>query len=200
MRHAGTQPIETQRRLLRRLAAGDAEAMYTNWAGDPEVTRSLRWSPHPSPELTAQLLAAWAELYPNPDYYQWGMVEKATGELFGSFSIFDNALGERLRPELWRTPGLDFTQSQWEVGYCSGKAWWGSGFMTEALQAVVDYWFTHTDSSWLAACHDLRNPASGRVLQHAGFVYDHEDIAHKFDGTPETVAYYVLTRTAWERR
>lgn len=199
MRHAGTHEIETERLLLRRLMPDDAPAMFRNWASDPEVTRYLRWDPHPDENLTRQLLAAWTELYPNKDYYQWGMVEKATGELFGSFSIFDNALNERVCPENWRRSGLDFSQSQWEVGYCIGRAWWGKGFMTEALKAAVDYWFTHTDASWLASCHDVRNPASGRVMEHAGFVYDHDDIAHNFDGTAVNVRVYALTRADHEK-
>ena len=73
MRHAGTQDIETPRLLLRRLLPEDAPQMYANWASDPEVTRYLRWEPHKSPAETRELLAAWALLYPNPDYYQWAM-------------------------------------------------------------------------------------------------------------------------------
>ena len=69
--------------LLRRLLPEDAPQMYANWASDPEVTRYLRWEPHKSPAETRELLAAWALLYPNPDYYQWAMVEKATGQVFG---------------------------------------------------------------------------------------------------------------------
>ena len=56
--------------------------------------------------------------------------------------------------------------------------------MTEALNAAVDYWFTRTDSTWLACCHAVENPASGRVMQKAGFAYHHDDTYHKFDGTP----------------
>lgn len=199
MLHAGTQPIETERLLLRRLLPADAEAMYRNWASDPQVTRYLRWDPHPNAEATRQLLAAWAELYPNEDYYQWAMVEKATGEVFGSFSVFDAALNEPVRPELWRRPGLDFTHGQWEVGYCIGRAWWNRGYMTEALRAGVEYVFTRTGIPCLASCHALENPASGRVMEHAGFVCDHEDTYHKFDGTPVRCRAYALTRADWER-
>lgn len=39
MNHCGTQRLETNRLLLRRLTEADAEAMYRNWASDPEVTR-----------------------------------------------------------------------------------------------------------------------------------------------------------------
>ena len=70
MRHAGTQTIETERLLLRPLTPEDAPMMYANWANDPDVTRWLRWEPHKNVDETRELLAAWALLYPNGDYYQ----------------------------------------------------------------------------------------------------------------------------------
>ena len=96
MRHAGTQTLETDRLFLRQLLPEDAEQMYTNWASDPEVTRFLRWEPHKNALETVGLLAAWATLYPNPDYYQWAIVEKASGQVFGSISIFNALLGDLL--------------------------------------------------------------------------------------------------------
>ena len=43
MRHCGTQLLETERLILRRFEIGDAEAMYRNWASDPDVTKYLTW-------------------------------------------------------------------------------------------------------------------------------------------------------------
>ena len=200
MRHVGTQEIETPRLLLRRLAPADAPAMYRNWANDPAVTRFLRWEPHKDENETFALLTAWEELYQNPDYYQWCMVEKSTGEVFGSMSFYDDTLGDPEAAATWRRLGFDTSQGVWEPGYCIGRAWWGKGYTTEALNAVVDYWFTRTDSTWLACCHAVENPASGAVMQKAGFVYDHDDIYHKFDGTPVPCRTYLLTRDAWQAR
>ena len=39
--HKGTQTIETSRLILRRAVREDAEAMFRNWASDPEVTKFL---------------------------------------------------------------------------------------------------------------------------------------------------------------
>ena len=200
MRHAGTQEIETPRLLLRRLAPADAPAMYRNWASDPAVTRFLRWEPHKDEIETFALLAAWEELYPNPDYYQWCLVDKATGAVFGSISICNGLAGEPEAAATWRRLGFDTSQGEWEPGYCIGRAWWGKGYTTEALNAVVDYWFTRTDSTWLACFHAVGNPASGRVMQKAGFVHHHDDTYHKFDGTPVPCHTYLLTRDAWQAR
>ncbi len=38
MNHLGTKQLETPRLILRRFTTEDAQAMYENWASDPEVT------------------------------------------------------------------------------------------------------------------------------------------------------------------
>ena len=119
MRHTGTPELETDRLLLRRLLPQDAPQMYENWANDPAVTRFLRWEPHKSPAETRELLSAWAELYPNPDYYQWAMVEKATGQVFGSISVYNALLGEPQQKAKWAE--LDLSGGIWEPGYCIGQ-------------------------------------------------------------------------------
>ena len=43
-------------------------------------------------------------------------------------------------------------------------------------------------------CHAAANPASGRVMQKAGFVYHHDAEYHKFDGTSVSCKCYALTR------
>ncbi len=197
MRHAGTQTIETPRLLLRRLLPEDAAMMYANWASDPEVTRYLRWEPHKNVDETRELLAAWATLYPNPDYYQWAIVEKASGQVFGSISLCNSLLGEPQQKTEW--PGLDLTKGTWEPGYCIGRAWWNKGYTTEALRAVVEYWFKNTDSNFLTCCHAVDNPASGKVMEKAGFVYHHDAVYHKFDGTPVDCKSYLLTRERFEK-
>ena len=152
----------------------------------------MRWEPHKSPAETRELLAAWATLYPNPDYYQWALVEKTSVQVFGSISLYNSLLGEPQQKTQW--PGLDLTQGIWEPGYCIGRPWWNKGFTTEALRAVVEYWFKNTDSNFLTCCHAADNPASGKVMEKAGFVYHHDAIYHKFDGAPVDCKSYLLTR------
>ena len=84
--------------------------------------------------------------------------------------------------------------SAWETGYALGRKWWNNGYMTEALCAVRDYWFNTVDAPWLAAIHANENVASSAVLQKAGFVYDHDVIDHKFDGTAVPCRAYHLVK------
>ena len=73
--------------------------------------------------------------------------------MFGAISLTAGCCSEPEALQAWQERGADLTDGVWEPGYCIGRACWGQGLMTEALQAVVDYWFTRTDSTWLACCH-----------------------------------------------
>ena len=79
MKHCGTQIIETERLLLRRFSKDDAEAMYRNWASDPEVTKYLTWPPHISVNVSRAVLEDWAASYSQENYYQWAIVLKEHG-------------------------------------------------------------------------------------------------------------------------
>ena len=153
MVHTGTKVIETERLILRPYRAEDAAAMYKNWASDPVVTRFLTWPAHSSPEVTGELIALWVKRYEDPACYHWGITLKEAGndEVIGDISVVH----------------MDDRIPSAEIGYCMGQAWWGKGVMTEALRAVKEYLF---DAGFLrvCACHDVNNPASGRVMDKAG--------------------------------
>ena len=44
------------------------------------------------------------------------------------------------------------------------------------------------------------NPASGRVMEKAGFVYHHNTVYHKFDGTPSSASARASSRMSSIRR
>ncbi len=56
-----------------------------------------------------------------------------------------------------------------ELGYWLGVPYWGNGYATEALHAVVDYAFTDLGHEALQAGARVTNPASRRVLEKCGF-------------------------------
>ena len=61
MQHIGTRPLETERLILRRYTAGDAQEMFDHWACDPEVTKYLTWQAHESEEITNKISTIDAE-------------------------------------------------------------------------------------------------------------------------------------------
>ena len=152
MNKNGTKRIETPRLILRPFPPEDAEAMYRNWASDPAVTEFLTWPPHGSAELSRRLLEDWCSRYAEGDYFQWGMELRELGEVVGSIAVVH----------------LNEATEAADMGYCLGKPWWGRGLMPEAVRAVIGYLFGEVGLNRVAACHDPRNPKSGRVMEKAG--------------------------------
>jgi RimJ/RimL family protein N-acetyltransferase len=56
-----------------------------------------------------------------------------------------------------------------ELGYWLGVPYWGKGYATEALHAVIDFAFTDLAHESLQAGARVTNPASRRVLEKCGF-------------------------------
>lgn len=179
IKHKGTETIETERLILRRFRLADAQAMYTNWASDDDVTRFLTWPSHSSPEISEWVLHDWVESYEKPDFYQWAITVKDQGdEPIGSISVV-----ERNDPV-----------GRAQVGYCIGKKWWGRGITPEALRGVADYLFDEVGFQRVEARHDVNNPNSGKVMQKAGMQY--EGTLRRYDknnqGVCDTCIYSLL--------
>ena len=157
MKHCGTQRIETERLVLRRFSINDAEAMYKNWASDPEVTKYLTWPAHSGVEVSRAVLEDWVSSYAKDNYYQWAIVLKEHGaDPIGGISAV----------------GMNDDISMVHIGYCLGKAWWNRGIMSEALAAVMDFFFEKAGVNRIESRHDPRNPHSGMVMKKCGMKYE----------------------------
>ena len=157
MKHCGTQTLETKRLILRRFTVRDADAMYTNWASDPEVTRYLTWPAHAGVETSRAVLADWTAAYAQESCYQWAIVLKdRADEPVGSIGAVD----------------VSDDIAAVQIGYCLGRRWWHQGIMSEALFAVMDFFFDAVGCNRVAGRHDPRNPHSGMVMQKCGMKYE----------------------------
>lgn len=180
LQHKGTQLIETVRLILRPFVMEDAQAMFDNWASDPEVTKYLTWPAHTSVEISRMVMKDWVQSYENKEAYQWAIELKETGTLIGSVSVVrqDAELGSA------------------EIGYCMGKAWWHQGIMSEAVAAVIEFLFTKVGFNRIEARHDPRNPHSGGVMKKCGMKY--EGISRQSDRNNQGIcdaAHYAIARS-----
>ena len=156
LKHAGTRRLETGRLILRRYTVDDAPAMFERWCHDPEVSRFLTWPPHASVDVTRALLTEWVADYDRPDCYNWVLELKDGGGIIGNCSVVR----------------IDESIDELELGYCMGRAWWGKGYMPEAVRAIVAFLFDVVSANRVAAEHDLENQKSGRVMQKAGMTFE----------------------------
>ena len=156
MEHLGTKKLETERLILRPFVSEDAEAMYRNWASDPEVTKFLSWPTYKSVEDAHYILNIWVPQYEDLTFYQWAIELKELGEPIGSISVVNH----------------DDLVEMAEIGFCVGKNWWGQGIMTEAAKSVINFLFGDVGVQRIEAGHDPNNPASGVVQRKCGLKYE----------------------------
>lgn len=184
MKHVGTKVIETNRLVLRPFSLEDAPAMYHNWASDNEVTKYLTWPTHPNIEITEKIIQSWISEYEKNDYYQWCIEWKATHEAIGSISVVHMS---------------EVTEAV-EIGYCIGRQFWKLGITSEALSAIVPYFFEEVNVNRIEARHDINNPNSGKVMKRCGFQVEgiHRQADHNNTGICD-VAYYGILATDYRK-
>jgi ribosomal-protein-alanine N-acetyltransferase len=157
MKHLGTCTLNTNRLILRRFREDDAQMMFDNWAHDPEVTRYLTWPPHDSAETSKYVLSDWISRYAELDFYVWAITSKQDGDMpIGSISV------------VHKSDGIEMVH----IGYCIGRAWWGNGITSEALDALIRFFFNEVRINRIEARHDPRNPNSGKVMRKCGMKYE----------------------------
>ncbi len=183
MNHCGTQRLETERLILRRFVSEDAAAMYRNWASDDEVTKYLTWPTHPNIDVSKFVTEDWVNSYSDEKYYQWAIVLKENGdEPIGSISAVH----------------MNEDIAMVHVGYCIGRAWWHQGITSEAMKAVMDFFFKEVGANRIEARHDPRNPNSGKVMEKCGMKY--EGTMRCSDRNNQRICdacYYALLRSEW---
>lgn len=154
--------IETERLLLRPLTVADAEAVFV-WVSDPEVNRYVAYPLYSDVEQTRAWLRS-VETAEEGDL-DFGFVRRSDGLLIGSGGAYRNGDGS------------------WTVGYNLRRDCWGQGYATEATRAVIRFVHDHLGGRIFIADHAVENPASGRVMEKCGMVFDHLGEYAKLDGS-----------------
>lgn len=144
--------IETERLKLRALRMNDAPAI-AHYCSDPGVGRNLSMTPIPYLDVTAE---------------GWILIMRARAGLGKEFVFGVELPGKGLIGAIGahQRGGEGF-----EIGYWFGRPYWGAGYATEALNALVA---EARSLGNLHAGHFVDNPASGRVLSKGGFAYTGE--------------------------
>ncbi len=181
MKHLGTKTLNTDRLILRQFVVEDADAMFNNWANDPEVTKYLTWPVHKSPEISRNVLSDWASQYNKDDYYQWAIALKENvNEPIGSISV------------VHKNDSIEMVH----IGYCVGKKWWKQGITSEALAALIKFFFEEVCINRIESRHDSNNPNSGKVMIKCGMQYEgtlkEADLNNQ--GRCDSVMYAILAK------
>ena len=143
--------IPTERFTLRPLRTSD-QGLIDVYGGDALVAKMTADIPHPLPPGATEALIKRVT-QPDSEEIVWAMDASGTGlsELVGLISLKQ----------------MDRNQS--EISYWVAPVAWNTGLASEAVLAMVQNNPLNNDTLFASVFQD--NPASGRVLTHAGFAY-----------------------------
>jgi RimJ/RimL family protein N-acetyltransferase len=143
------EQLETKRLILRQPRLDDARAVFEGWAQDRDVTRYLTWRPHERMEQTQEFLRSCISAWGNLTRFPYMIIWKENGEVIGMID-----------PRM-EGPGVG-------IGYAAARAYWGKGYMPEAVRAIIEWAFQQPSIYRVYATTDVENIASRRVLEKVG--------------------------------
>jgi RimJ/RimL family protein N-acetyltransferase len=151
---AGFPSLSTPRLTLRAPAPGDANRIMA-LANDIDIARMTTSMPHPYTDADAEAFLARAHTV-DLDQEVAFAIDNGRDGLIGVVGLFPHG---PLGPE---------------IGYWIGRAYWGRGYATEAASAALVWAGKDWGRRIVMSGHFADNPASGRVLEKAGFLYTGE--------------------------
>ncbi len=174
--------LESEDLLLRKPARKDAEDIF-RYASDPEVARYVLWDPHRSISETRAFISFLRSRIRAGSPSSWVVTLKETGTVIGTIGF------------IW----CSSENRSAELGYSFSREHWNHGYATQALKTVIDASFRSMPLNRLEAQYDVRNPASGRVMEKSGLRQEgilRSRLVNK--GEYVDVAICAILRSDWE--
>lgn len=173
--------LRTERLLLRPFTEEDAKEVYA-YAQDPQVGPAAGWTPHQSVEESREIIRT---VFSEPGVF--AVVERESGRVIGSAGFTG-----RHRTEL---PGPDD-----ELGYSLSRAYWGRGFIPEAVEELLRYGFEELGLHTIWCSHYDGNQKSKRVVRKCGFRFRFLRMQQvpTLNHAIRLALCYALTKPEWE--
>lgn len=147
--------LTTERLTLRKMSKSDAEDMF-EYSRLDKVTEYLRWYSHPDIAHTRRHLAMVEREYRIGCFYDWGIVEAATGKLIGTCGFT-------------RIDTYNFTG---EIGYVLNPQYWSRGLASEAVSRVIRFGFEELSLHRIEAKYIVGNEKSRAVMERCGMKFE----------------------------
>jgi RimJ/RimL family protein N-acetyltransferase len=165
--------------VLRAFAPADAPRVAA-LCGDPAVALTTAAIPHPyPPDAAAAWIATHAEARAVGVAWTFAVTRADDDALVGAIDL--------------RTAG----DPDGNIGYWIGRQYWGLGYATTSVRALVAMAFLGLDADAFCATHLARNPASGRVLEKCGMQLARRERKPHRGGPDEDFCVWTIGRERW---
>jgi len=149
-----TSIIETERLILREIHADDVDEIFACWMQDEDVSRYMWWKASNNIADAKDFVKFELNQIDSKKWYRWIIELKETGQIIGTCLVFYNE---------------DDEISHWDISYNLGKAFWGNGYVTEAMKEVMIFATNELGMEECVTTYAKVNKASANVLHKLGF-------------------------------
>lgn len=146
------QSLESERLLLRKLELKDAPEVQLI-RSDEKVMIYMDSERQLTVQYSEKFISRNLKMYEEKTGIFWAIIEKSTNKFIGDFAFFK----------------IDHKNSRAEIGYTLKPAFWGKGFMKEAMLSTFNFGFNELNLHSLEANINPKNNNSRTILTKMGF-------------------------------
>ena len=159
-----TPKLETDRLILREIHSDDVETTFNCWLQDNDVSQYMWWKASDDIAEAQKFVEFELQQLENEKWKRWIIVLKETKEVIGTCLVFYND-----------------DENHWDISYNLGKNFWGKGYITEAMKAVMKFAETELGMKECITSYAKLNTNSANVLHKLGFK-DEKEISYECGG------------------
>lgn len=168
--------LKTERLYLREMTLDDAQALFCIWS-DPDVTKFMNVEAFKTEAQAIDMIKLLTSLSAEKKALRFTMIETGTNTVIGSCGYNE----------------IDWEVGSAEIGYELDQSYWGKGYGTEAITALIHYAFDHLQLKRMVAKVEPANAGSIKILEKLHFRDEGEVIENSKGKTTKLTVYVKRT-------
>ena len=142
--------IFTKRLVIRNFKFSDDGDLY-EMCCDPLTAYNAGWTPHADLMVSRNVVIGYV-------YGEETFAITFKNKVIGTISLYKGNIRKNI--------------NCCELGFCINKSYRNQGYVTEAIDAILEYGFNKLDLDLIMVCHHEKNHASCAVIKKFPFVYE----------------------------
>jgi ribosomal-protein-alanine N-acetyltransferase len=143
--------LETERLILREVTVADAADLFA-YFGDPETALYVSHPAHKAVEETEEVLSRSSNYLALHDSFRFAIERKSDKKAIGTIDLYS----------------FSSEHHRMEIGYMLASAYWGFGYMTEAIREIIRFAFEEMSMHRIEAECETENIRSCKLAERCG--------------------------------
>jgi len=174
--------LKTSRLVLREFTYGDEIDLF-EMCSDQETAFDAGWKPHKNVDVSKGVVSNY--MFTKETL---AITLAGSGKVIGTISLYS----EHFRK------GVNCR----ELGFCLNKKYRGYGYMSEAVERILEYGFNDLNVDIIFVCHHDKNYSCKKLINSFDFKYEGTLRKYRklYDGTVVDALMYSMTKEEFEEK